>query len=454
MDVEMSGIRDGKGDGGILRFTLRDDAVIRWTLTRSVVGEYARNMNLRCGLHTDDTYDFVHEQNLPSPLKRDEKDVLTVMKHISHRMTNPFDTIDCQPHFLNISNGIVASSEVEKLLLNSYEIGEKMLQNFLHNRFDSNRENRISSYDVIKKSSIKTFTDMEKKVVIKRSDEDDSKRTGTKSDLLHIIEKKVEENTVKDLDLVSQPACIIVDIMADIQSLNTKYMASFDDIGKYFVNAFEKLLQRYVEVHLIFDRYDDTINPKDLERSERYEQRFHHYDISASRPIPDWNKILSSDENKKSLILFLCRYIEEKLVIVENANHPRKVYSSGGYEDRLITQEITSSGSSAFQELFCNHTEADTRIIPHLMKIGNEYPNSQVIVKSLETDVFILLIGHSRKMPTSIKLWFYTGKVTLKADLRRYIPIHTISDALGDELISALLSVHALSGCDTTAYFF
>ncbi|KAJ8665655.1 hypothetical protein QAD02_007317 [Eretmocerus hayati] len=217
MRVEMTGIRDGEGDCGIVGFTLRADAVIGWILTRNVVGEYARDKNLRSGLDTDDTYNSVHEQNLPSPLKRDEKDVLAVMEHISHNVTNPFDVIDRKPYLSNL----ILSVPVTDIPLPSFK-------------------------------------------------EDGSKRTATKSDLLHMIEKKVEENTVKDLDFVSQPACIMADIMTDIQSLNTEYMASFDDIGKYFVNAIGKLLQRYVEVHLIFDRYDDSINPKDLERSERY----------------------------------------------------------------------------------------------------------------------------------------------------------------------------------------
>ena len=40
MGVEKTVIRDSKSEGGIIGLTLKKSALIRWTLTRHIMGEY------------------------------------------------------------------------------------------------------------------------------------------------------------------------------------------------------------------------------------------------------------------------------------------------------------------------------------------------------------------------------------------------------------------------------
>lgn len=231
-------------------------------------------------------------------------------------------------------------------------------------------------------------------------------------------------------------------------------MKSFEDIGRHFVSAIQKLLQNYTEIHFIFDRYECSPNPKTQERSQRYEINSQCYDISANRPIPEWNKIRSSNIDENNFILFLCDYIERHIKVPENLSHPRKVYLAGGYKNRVTTREITTFGSCEFKDLSCNHIEADTRIIAHIIYVGLLHPNASIVVKSPDTDVIELLISHYMKLSTSVQIWFQTGKITSKADLRRFIPVHEIVKKLGREFSFALPIIHVLSGCDTTSAMF
>lgn len=100
--------------------------------------------------------------------------------------------------------------------------------------------------------------------------EDGNRRPSkNKSDFLHILEKHVKNDIVNKLPNSSAPLICIIDVMA-IQALDTKSMKFFEEVGRYFTSTLEKLLISYTEVHCIFDRYDEKLNPKDQERTDRY----------------------------------------------------------------------------------------------------------------------------------------------------------------------------------------
>lgn len=165
------------------------------------------------------------------------------------------------------------------------------------------------------------------------------------------------------------------------------------------------------------------MNPKAEERMQRYLQNFQVYEIAANHSLPDWTKILSSDVNKNALIMFLCSYIEDNLEISVSQGN-KKLFLAGGYSDRRVTKMISSSGEQDYKNLFSNHTEADSRIIVHAYYVIKQYTDATLIVKSPDTDVFTLLIAHYSQLTTDAELWFKTGHVTRKTDLRRYIPIY------------------------------
>lgn len=131
--------------------------------------------------------------------------------------------------------------------------------------------------------------------------------------------------------------------------------------------------------------------------------------------MPDWDKVMSTDANKNALNLFLCDYIEKNIEIPQTSDKisNKKLYIAGGYKNHLVTKEVTNSLTREVTDLFSNHDEADSRIICHLIYISKQYLDTQdmtVIVKSPDTDVFILLIAHYFKINTKIQVWFQTGK--------------------------------------------
>ncbi len=71
--------------------------------------------------------------------------------------------------------------------------------------------------------------------------------------------------------------------------------------------------------------------------------------------------------NKSALTNFLCQYIcDNAPKSRELVSHPdKKIYLSGGLINGEETVCISSQGSIKVPELFCNHEEADTRMIYH-----------------------------------------------------------------------------------------
>ena len=72
---------------------------------------------------------------------------------------------------------------------------------------------------------------------------------------------------------------------------------------------------------------------------------------------------------------------------------------------------------------------------------------------SPDTDVFVLLVYHFSHMGVS-EVFFKTGRKSTHADLTRFIPIHNVKCKLNKEQTNILLSVYALTGCDTCCALF
>ena len=91
-----------------------------------------------------------------------------------------------------------------------------------------------------------------------------------------------------------------------------------------------------------------------------------------------------------------------------------------------------------------DHEEADTLIIRCLRLVDDFIENKIVNVYSADTDVFLLLFSHSNKINCQcLYIHLVKGKVDIKL----------VCQKLGNETSKALLSLHGLTGCDTTGKF-
>ena len=106
----------------------------------------------------------------------------------------------------------------------------------------------------------------------------------------------------------------------------------------------------------------------------------------------------------------------------------------------VVTEEV--------EKLCSSHEEADTRIILHCNDVAANSPESSVIlVRSPDTDVFILLLRFVRHINQTVLFDTGTG------DKRRLVNVQAVAKDLGDEINLALVALHAFTGCDTTSAF-
>ena len=96
----------------------------------------------------------------------------------------------------------------------------------------------------------------------------------------------------------------------------------------------------------------------------------------------------------------------------------------------------------------CNHSEADTRILLHLVHAA-EHGHTKVYVRTVDSDVVVWAVRCFEPLGQS-EPWvgFGTG------NHYRNITIHTIRSNIGPLLKSLALPLfHSLTGCDTTPQF-
>lgn len=95
----------------------------------------------------------------------------------------------------------------------------------------------------------------------------------------------------------------------------------------------------------------------------------------------------------------------------------------------------------------CNHEEADTRLLLHVLDASLKGFNKISIV-TVDTDVVVIALFHFFDMNIA-ELWIEIGV----GQYRRWLPIHTYARCLKEEICRALPFWFALTGCDTVSMF-
>ena len=114
-------------------------------------------------------------------------------------------------------------------------------------------------------------------------------------------------------------------------------------------------------------------------------------------------------------------------------------------------ESVISVGQTSSVMADCNHEEADTRVVVHILH-ALEQGIKTIVVRTVDTDVIVILTGVFFELTANNPLadiWvaFGTGK-----NFRLY-SINAICTYLGKERTQALPIFHALTGCDTTSAF-
>ena len=226
---------------------------------------------------------------------------------------------------------------------------------------------------------------------------------------------------------------LIVDVMAILQCMTkTPTMVKISDLQNAFNKRIEKMVEGYVEGHIIFDRYkEESLKNKTRQKRATTSVEYEiHPEMRLTMSIKD---LLSSSSTKKRLTCMLAEGL------LEHFSKEKFIFF------RMVVVYDTFIKESDSVEIH-THEEADT-LIPHQVLVsvtGN--PNRKIDVFSPDTDVLLLLINLVSQgqigAPTS--LTFITGVGTK----RRKIDIFERVEVIGHRKGQGLLGLHNFSGSD------
>ena len=259
----------------------------------------------------------------------------------------------------------------------------------------------------------------------------------TKSDLLRCV---METSAAGDEDVTAPDMYdfITIDGGMLIHSLpgTSVHGKSFDD---YFSNVFcpriHHELKRSTRVDIVWDQYRET-SIKGSTREKRgtgTRQR-----VSGSAKVPkNWPDFLASAANKTELFSFLATRLAQGHI-----QYDKCLYITSA-------DEVLSAGPGPAMGA-CNHEEADTRVIVHVLH-ALQHANVGLVLTG-DTYVVVILLSnfhHIAAANPAADIWiaFKTGKST------KSISLNALASHLGPTTCKAMALFHAFTGCDSTSSF-
>ena len=284
-----------------------------------------------------------------------------------------------------------------------------------------------------------------------------------KSDLLQCFGSLNEASPPTDFD------CKILDGAAVIHFLSTSGVSTFEEYAdRVFIAHLHRQLENSRRLDVVWDTYiEDSIKESTREKRGKGLRR----KVSSQAKLPSkWLDFLRDPANKTELFSLLTSKVYEhnfppgKEVHITSGNvslcmyapsKPNFISMSQKYVIYLnmpmLQGEAVVSNSTSHTMEDCNHEEADTRIIVHLLHALLN--GSKVVqVRTVDTDVVVLLIGKLhiilQEYPLA-EIWvaFGVGKSFT------VFSINKICALLGQERSNALPAFHAFTGCDTVCGF-
>ena len=198
-------------------------------------------------------------------------------------------------------------------------------------------------------------------------------------------------------------------------------------------------------VDFVCDRYC-VMSIKDAERRRRAshigtEQNLQRA-LSSNQKIPQqYRQILMSSQNKECLSAFLVTHWQT--LAGEELCGRTMFATQGGVCHRLSVDVDNTIQTEVVPDLGCDHLEADTRLLLHAQHASATH--SSVVIKSPDTDVFLLCVVKANQVPCP--LYFSTGC----GNSTRLLLANSVPEEYGPCTSEAILGLHAFTGCDSTS---
>ena len=147
-----------------------------------------------------------------------------------------------------------------------------------------------------------------------------------------------------------------------------------------------------------------------------------------------WIDFLSNGDNKNDLIAIFGEYLKS-LDVKSKLKGMQVTYCGRESIWSVLDGVIEEKG-------LCNHEEADTKIPLFASKC-----NSNVVAVAQDCDILIFMIAAFAEVNPEYE-WQFNYEENMFANVSQ------ICKNLGDSVCRYIMQYHAISGCDTTSYFF
>ncbi len=412
-----------------------------------------------------------HPDLSPARIKRDQKDVKTVKDTMDDMFVNPFE----EGELISLTSGVAPTEEIANQLLDAEMLGENALVKFQQERLDSNE---VDFYATLSRLSLGTFTKLLKKTVKMQNgkevqfsaqsnifgkialiqqfrtldlkevfqfplgpvpwslaESNGSLNKTTKSALMRHLEKDValQQN-------VPKPFAAIIDGMALVRKIKPTGH-TYQSYADHLLTSAIASSANASRIDIVFDVYRDN-SIKNAERGNRETGKLEIKKIIGSQKIKQFTSLLSNGKNKMVLIRYLVARWKTRHSCIGSTD------VNVGFDETCI-----SLNGNNVSELFCNHEEADTRLIFHAKQMSQSF--EKIVIHTPDTDVLLIALGLGVNI--DCKLFMKTG-VKNKA---RIISLEGIRESLKarygiedtEEASKALLGLHGFTGCDTISSF-
>ena len=473
--IEQTLNRDSKTKGGMKGITLNRGAVNRWILSHApraaIRGKFLemagqRSKESRC------------EDLSENRKKIDEESVQKIIDTVKS-FDNPFLCKESSS-IVHLSSGLEADKETNACYLNAKKTGEEAVDEFCKERLV---EKKLDFYDPIKLTKLKTFDDMvsrpkskakltiqsakEDKQLFKRllllaqeqkldlvdllsyplssvppalGNFDGSLRKTNKSALFKCLEKLEPSCRVTFDNSFSDSTALLVDGMAFLHK--QKPSETFADFASKLMRQLLAIAKAYGarRVDFVIDQYN-KVSIKNSERSRRMTSANVIRLTRASQKMPSsLADFLCVSKNKEALFDLL-------LNEWENSWSDRDVSLFVSKKGECFMLSGSPNSKVSVPELSCDHEEADTRLFLHAHHaVLKNY--KRILIYSPDTDVLVLACNFYFSLNVGLFILSASG-LHLKL-----FDVGAIAAKLGRDCASALLGLHAFSGCDSVSSFF
>ncbi len=217
-------------------------------------------------------------------------------------------------------------------------------------------------------------------------------RSGNKSVLAEVLTKEVICPAAVTLE---GDSTLVIDGFALVAAIGKPEKAkTFGDFSDVFVSTTLIKGAAYKRVDIVFDRYrEKSIKTSTRTRRSRNVRAMRRVIEGPLVPLPsNWQAFLVLGDNKADL----ARFLSEELITM--APEHKVIVVSGGFKEE---EEVRCSDTTVdVDTLKCNHEEADTRIVLHVIH-NNEYAQN-VVVLARDTDVLLLLLAHRNRITSTV----------------------------------------------------